>query len=77
MTAGRGVLHSEMPKGEGHLHGIQLWINLSAKEKMVAPNYQEVPSKDIPEVNKNGVKVRIIAGESLGAKVFSYLCTCT
>ena len=69
MTAGRGVVHSEMPRGKGNMHGLQLWVNLAAKEKMVAPHYQELLSKNIPEVARDGVKLRVIAGESMGVKV--------
>ena len=69
MTAGRGIVHSEMPVGDEEGHGLQLWINLSQKDKMVEPNYQELLSKDIPVVEKGGVKVRVIAGEAMGKKV--------
>jgi hypothetical protein len=49
MTAGRGIVHSEMPvENSGECHGLQLWINLSKKNKMVEPNYQELLDKDIP-----------------------------
>ncbi len=64
MTAGHGVLHSEMPiQHRGRLHGFQIWLNLSAKEKMIDPNYQEIPSKEIPVV-EFGKKsyLKIIAG---------------
>ncbi|KAJ7979088.1 Pirin [Quillaja saponaria] len=67
MTAGRGIIHSEMPAGEGTHKGLQLWINLSSKDKMVEPNYQELLSKDIPKAEKDGVEVRVIAGEAFGA----------
>eukprot|EP01089_Gocevia_fonbrunei_P018704 TRINITY_DN6403_c0_g4_i2.p1 TRINITY_DN6403_c0_g4~~TRINITY_DN6403_c0_g4_i2.p1 ORF type:complete len:276 (-),score=65.95 TRINITY_DN6403_c0_g4_i2:82-909(-) len=66
MTAGRGIVHSEQPATNGVNHGLQLWVNLAAKDKMCEPSYQELLSADIPEVNKDGVKVRIIAGESRG-----------
>ena len=69
MTAGRGVVHCEMPVGTEAGHGLQLWINLAAKDKMVEPNYQELLSKDIPSVTKEGVTVKVIAGESLGVTV--------
>ena len=69
MTAGRGIVHSEMPYGDDLNHGLQLWVNLASKYKMVEPVYQELLSKDIPTVTRDGVTVRVIAGESLGAKV--------
>ena len=64
MTAGRGILHEEMPKLRGgHLSGFQLWVNLPAKLKMSKPRYQEVTAGKIPElVRADGVKVRVIAG---------------
>jgi redox-sensitive bicupin YhaK (pirin superfamily) len=74
MTAGRGVVHSEMPEREfahqgGLLHGLQLWVNLPKRDKMMEPRYQEIPAGRIPEaVSADGkVKVRVIAGEALGA----------
>jgi quercetin 2,3-dioxygenase len=71
MTAGRGIVHHEMPKGDaqGAMHGFQLWANLPAAQKMTAPRYQEVKSPDIPEVtDDDGTKVRIIAGEFWGQR---------
>ena len=69
MTAGRGIVHCEMPHGTEEAHGLQLWINLSRKDKMIAPAYQELLDKDIPRTKQNGVNVKVIAGESLGIKV--------
>ncbi|KAF0895492.1 hypothetical protein E2562_013588 [Oryza meyeriana var. granulata] len=66
MTAGRGIVHSEMPAGAGVSRGLQLWVNLSSKDKMTKPRYQELQGKDIPQVEKKGVLVRIIAGKALG-----------
>ena len=68
MTAGRGVIHSEMPRQRnGLLWGFQLWINLPAKEKLCEPQYQEYSADQIPEVcDNNGVVRRVIAGHSLG-----------
>ncbi|CAN1732073.1 Pirin-like protein, partial [Linum perenne] len=66
MTAGRGIVHSEMPAGEGVQRGLQLWINLSAQHKMIEPRYQELLSQDIKTAENDGVQVRIIAGESMG-----------
>ena len=71
MTAGRGILHQEMPKGDtvGRMHGFQLWANLPSSLKMTAPRYQDVPSAAIPEVvDDDGVSVRVICGEFWGQK---------
>ena len=65
MTAGSGIIHQEMPKGDsaGRMHGFQLWANLPAALKMTPPRYQEVASADIPEVtDDDGTTVRIICG---------------
>src|SRR5262245_46188428 len=65
MTAGRGILHQEMPKGDpqGRMHGFQLWANLPAKLKMTAPRYQEVKAREIPVVaDDSGQKVRGVCG---------------
>ncbi len=66
MTAGRGVIHSEMPEQEdGLLQGFQLWVNLPSDQKMSPPSYQEFPSADIPvETMDNGCKVKVIAGRT-------------
>ncbi|XP_043689658.1 pirin-like protein At1g50590 [Telopea speciosissima] len=77
MTAGKGIVHSEMAEGQGTIKGLQLWINLSSKHKMAEPSYQELPSKDIAEVEEDGIKVRVIAGEALGAKSTIYTRTPT
>jgi redox-sensitive bicupin YhaK (pirin superfamily) len=69
MTAGSGILHQEMPKGDpqGKMHGFQLWANLPSSLKMTSPRYQDVVSKDIPEVtDDDGTKVRIICGSFWG-----------
>ena len=75
MTAGSGVIHSEMPEKEfskngGRLHGFQLWVNLPKSNKMMKPQYQEIPQSKIPTgTTKDGnLTVKVIAGESLGAK---------
>jgi redox-sensitive bicupin YhaK (pirin superfamily) len=64
MTAGRGLVHSEMPEQqEGRMRGFQLWVNLPSKEKMAQPRYQEFPTESIPVVQPaQGVSVKIIAG---------------
>ncbi|XP_062077533.1 pirin-like protein [Humulus lupulus] len=77
MTAGRGIVHSEMPAAQGTQKGLQLWINLSSKNKMIEPRYQEMLSKDIAEVEKDGIKVRVIAGDALGTKSPVYTRTPT
>ncbi|MCE3261526.1 MAG: pirin family protein [Pseudoduganella sp.] len=68
MTAGRGVIHSEMPEqAEGLMEGFQLWLNLPAKDKMRAPWYKDFDAADIPQVSTaSGASVRVIAGESQG-----------
>ncbi|MEP3436052.1 MAG: pirin family protein [Hoeflea sp.] len=71
MTAGRGIMHQEMPKGDesGRMHGFQLWANLPASMKMTEPRYQDVTSADIPvEVDDDGTTARIICGEFWGKR---------
>ena len=71
MTAGSGILHQEMPKGDpdGRMHGFQLWANLPASLKMTDPRYQDIPASAIPEVtDDDGTKVRVICGEFWGKK---------
>ncbi|SRR5579883_385002 len=71
MTAGSGILHQEMPKGDlqGRMHGFQLWANLPAALKMTDPRYQDIPSNVIPEVTEDdGTKARIICGEFWGKR---------
>jgi len=77
MTAGRGIIHSEMPVGEGTQTGLQLWINLSSKDKMIEPRYQELLSEDIGRAEKDGAEVRVIAGESMGVQSPVYTRTPT
>ena len=71
MTAGSGVIHSEMPSREmrsdgGRQHGFQLWVNLPAVDKMMPPRYQEFREGEIPQVREDGVVVRVIAGSYHG-----------
>jgi len=68
MTAGRGVIHSELPEqDDGRMEGFQLWLNLAAKDKLRAPWYRDIQSAEIPEfATSEGVKVRVIAGRSHG-----------
>lgn len=71
MTAGSGILHQEMPKGNdvGQMHGFQLWANLPSSLKMTAPRYQDVGGTDIPEViDDDGTRVKIITGTFWGKK---------
>ncbi|AXK80808.1 pirin family protein [Pseudolabrys taiwanensis] len=71
MTAGRGIMHQEMPQGDaqGRMHGFQLWANLPSSLKMTAPRYQDVKAAEIPEiVDDDGTRVRIVCGEFWGKK---------
>jgi redox-sensitive bicupin YhaK (pirin superfamily) len=71
MTAGSGILHQEMPKGDsqGRMHGFQLWANLPASLKMTDPRYQDIPSSAIPEVTEDdGTTARIICGQFWGKR---------
>jgi len=71
MTAGSGIIHQEMPKGDsaGRMHGFQLWANLPASLKMTPPRYQEVKTGDVPEVtDDDGTRVRIVCGTFWGKK---------
>ena len=70
MTAGRGLVHSEMPEQEaGRMRGFQLWVNLPAKDKMADPRYQEFPPAELPVVTPApGVTVKLIAGEVDGVR---------
>jgi len=71
MTAGRGILHQEMPKGDklGRMHGFQLWANLPSALKMTAPRYQDIKAAEIPEVvDDDGTRVRIVCGDFWGQR---------
>jgi len=73
MTAGAGVIHSEEPSERiraegGRVHGFQIWVNLPARDKKMAPRYQEVPSASIPVGTAPHARVKVIAGEALGVK---------
>ncbi len=69
MTAGRGIVHSEMPRQErGLMWGFQLWVNLPAAQKMTEPRYQDIPAERIPEVERPGGRVRVIAGHAGGVR---------
>lgn len=66
MTAGSGIIHQEMPKPSERLLGAQLWLNLSAKDKMTAPKYREIKKENIPVIDEGDAKVHIIAGTHNG-----------
>ena len=68
MTSGRGILHEEMPQRgpDGNIYGFQLWVNLPARMKMSEPRYQEVSDLTIPVVEKDGAKIRLVAGNVEG-----------
>jgi quercetin 2,3-dioxygenase len=71
MTAGRGILHQEMPQGDpaGRMHGFQLWANLPSSLKLSAPRYQDIAARDIPEiVDDDGTRVRVVCGTFWGRK---------
>ena len=71
MTAGSGIIHQEMPKGDknGHMHGFQLWANLPSAEKMTTPRYQDIKSKEIRVLEEDdGSKIKVIAGDYKGVK---------
>jgi redox-sensitive bicupin YhaK (pirin superfamily) len=69
MTAGRGVIHSELPEQrEGRMEGFQLWLNLPAKDKMSAPWYRDIQSTEVPEWRGDGVVARVIAGATHGVQ---------
>ncbi|EME26747.1 Pirin-like protein [Galdieria sulphuraria] len=73
MTAGRGIIHSEMPQGNQVGHGLQLWVNLAAKDKMAEPKYQELVSKDIPCATTDLYMVKVVAGrfQDVQGKVYT------
>ncbi len=70
MTSGRGILHEEMPRRSenGNIYGFQLWVNLPAALKMGQPRYQEISAANIPVIEKDGVTVRLVAGEFNGTR---------
>jgi redox-sensitive bicupin YhaK (pirin superfamily) len=71
MTAGRGIMHQEMPQGDaqGRMHGFQLWANLPSSLKMTPPRYQDIKAAEIPEVvDDDGTRVRVVCGEFWGKK---------
>jgi quercetin 2,3-dioxygenase len=71
MTAGRGILHQEMPEGDnrGRMHGFQLWANLPSSLKMMTPRYQDIKAAEIPEIiDDDGTRVRVVCGEFWGKR---------
>jgi len=75
MTAGSGIIHSELPQDHmmengGRMHGFQIWVNLPAKDKMMKPRYQDIPSSEIPETSddEGAVWAKVIAGRALGVE---------
>ena len=69
MTAGRGIIHSEMPEQtDGLAWGYQLWLNLPAKLKMIDPKYQDIPAESLPVVSQEGIRAKILAGTYQGIK---------
>src|SRR6266850_1888856 len=71
MTAGRGILHQEMPKGDvkGRMHGFQLWANLPSSLKVTAPRYQDIKAVEVPEVtDDDGTRVRVVCGDFWGKR---------
>src|SRR6266403_2124654 len=75
MTAGSGIIHQEMPKGDpaGRMHGFQLWANLPSSLKMTAPRYQEVKALDIPEIkDDDGTRFLLVSGKPLEEPVAWY-----
>jgi redox-sensitive bicupin YhaK (pirin superfamily) len=70
MTAGSGIIHQEMPKPDGgRMYGFQLWVNLPASRKMIAPRYRDIPAKEVPAVVlENQIRVRVIAGVFNGVR---------
>ena len=71
MTAGSGIMHQEMPQGDpgGRMHGFQLWANLPSSLKMTKPRYQDVGTRDVPEItDDDGTRVRVVCGEFWGRK---------
>ncbi|XP_036807461.1 pirin isoform X2 [Oncorhynchus mykiss] len=73
MTAGRGVVHAEMPVSEEPVQGLQLWVNLRREDKMVEPQYQELKDSQVPKPSREGVTVAVISGQALGvqSKIFT------
>lgn len=67
MTAGKGILHQEMPQASAHMLGVQLWLNLPQSAKMTAPAYRDITAADIPVIEEDGGSIRVVAGQYAGA----------
>ena len=65
MTAGRGIVHAEMP-GTDTIEGLQLWVNLKSTDKLCEPNYQESPAENLVKIEREGVEAVVVAGQALG-----------
>ena len=68
MTAGSGIIHQEMPQAQPKMLGVQLWVNLPARQKMTTPRYRDFTRADIPAVAEKGYTIRIISGSYRGVK---------
>ena len=68
MTAGSGIMHQEMPKASPRMLGLQLWVNMAAKDKMAQPKYRDIHPEQITHVKEEGVEVRVLSGEYCGHK---------
>jgi redox-sensitive bicupin YhaK (pirin superfamily) len=68
MTSGSGIIHQEMPKPSPHMLGVQVWVNLPAKDKMCEPQYGSIEAKDVPLIKEEGKEIRIISGSYLQYK---------
>jgi redox-sensitive bicupin YhaK (pirin superfamily) len=66
MTAGSGIIHQEMPQAAPRMLGVQLWLNLSAQDKMTAPQYRDIRAQDVPVLQQNAASVRVISGSYEG-----------
>lgn len=71
MTAGSGIMHEEMPKPSKRMLGVQLWLNLLAKDKMVRPHYQSLHGDDLKIIEEDNAKVKVISGEYKGIKGYT------
>jgi redox-sensitive bicupin YhaK (pirin superfamily) len=67
MTAGSGIIHQEMPQAAPHMLGVQLWLNLAAKDKMTAPKYKDIRAESVPKMEEPGAVVRVVSGSYKGA----------
>lgn len=68
MTAGSGIMHQEMPQAAPRMLGLQLWLNLPAKDKMTPPKYHAIESRDVPQISEDGAMVRVVSGNYKGTQ---------